>query len=137
MKKFYLDTSIWIDVYEDRKGFNGEPLGDYAFNLLILIKSKNYKLITSDHLIKELSVRYPVEHINGIFKPFEKIITCLNVTKQQSAEAKKIAIEKSLPRGDVLHAILSRDYNLIMVARDNHFRFLTDLIEFFKPEELI
>ena len=26
--KYYLDTSIWIDVYEDRKGYNNEPLGE-------------------------------------------------------------------------------------------------------------
>jgi len=34
LMKFYLDTSIWIDIYEDRKGYNSEPLGNYGFKLI-------------------------------------------------------------------------------------------------------
>ena len=39
-ERYFIDTSIWMDFYEDRAGFKGEPLGDYAFKLLSKIKAK-------------------------------------------------------------------------------------------------
>lgn len=30
-ERYFIDTSIWIDFYEDRIGYKDEPLGDYAF----------------------------------------------------------------------------------------------------------
>jgi hypothetical protein len=78
-----------------------------------------------------------MEQIKGMFKPFEKIIEQVITTKIQSTEAKAIAIKRNLPKGDVIHAILARDNRLILVTRDNHFRKLSDLAEFYKPEEII
>ncbi|MBI2672182.1 hypothetical protein HYX16_04575 [Candidatus Woesearchaeota archaeon] len=51
-QKYYLDTSIWMDIYEDRKGFDNEPLGDFAWRLLAFIKAKKYKIIITDLVIK-------------------------------------------------------------------------------------
>jgi len=56
--RYYVDTSIWMDLYEDRKGFNNELLGEFALKLFSLIKAKQYKLIISDLLIKELEMNY-------------------------------------------------------------------------------
>lgn len=136
-QKYYLDTSIWIDLYEDRKGYKKEPLGDYAWELLALIKAKRSILIITDLLIKELEMNYSVEEINGMMKPFESIIEKVMTTKEQRDKANKIAEERKLPRGDVLHAILSRDHNLIFVSRDKHFKKLEDISKHYKPEDLI
>ena len=72
-EEYIIDTSIWVDLYEDRKGYNNEPLGDYALNLLIRIKAKENAIVLTDFLIKELETIYSVAEINGMFKPFEKI----------------------------------------------------------------
>ena len=48
VEKYYIDTSIWMDLLEDRKGYNHQPLGDYALKLFTFIKAKKYKLIISD-----------------------------------------------------------------------------------------
>ena len=136
-QKYYLDTSIWIDLYEDRKGYNKEPLGDYAWKLLALIKTKKSILIITDLLIKELGMNYSVEEINGMMKPFERIIERIITTKEQRDEANKIAEERKLPKGDVLHAILSRDHNLVLVTRDKHFKELEDISKYYKPEDFI
>lgn len=40
VEKYYVDTSVWIDLYEDRKGYNKEPLGDFALKLFSYIKAK-------------------------------------------------------------------------------------------------
>ena len=135
--KYYLDTSIWIDVYEDRKGYNNEPLGEYGLKLLALIKAKENKIIISDLLISELEVRYTIPEINGMLKPFEKITEKIFSTTKQKLEAKKITEERKLPYGDALHSIIARDNNLILITRDKHFKELTDISKYYKPEELI
>ena len=69
-EEYIIDTSIWVDLYEDRKGYNNEPLGDYAFKLLVKIKAKESAIVLTDFLIKELETLYSVAEINEIFKPF-------------------------------------------------------------------
>ena len=137
MVKFYLDTAIWVDLYEDRKGFRNEPLGDYALRLVILIKTKESKIILTDLLIRELEMNYSMQQIKGMFKLFEKQIEKLIATKGQREEAKKIATERDVPKGDALHAIIARDNNLILVTRDKHFKLLKDISKHYKPEDII
>ena len=136
-EEYIIDTSIWVDLYEDRKGYNNEPLGDYAFNLLVKIKAKESAIVLTDFLIRELETIYSVAEINGMFKPFEKIIKKIIATEKQWEEAKKIAKERDVPAGDALHAIIARDNDLILVTRDRHFRKLEDISKHYKPEDLI
>ena len=79
------------------------------------------------YLIKCIFIVHLVERI------IQKIIT----TKEQRAEARRIAEERKLPPGDVLHAIIARDNNLILVTRDNDFKQLADISSHYKPEHLI
>ena len=136
-QKYYIDTSIWMDLYDDRKGFNNEPLGDYALKLFSSIRTKKSKLIITDILIRELEMNYSVEEINGMMKPFENIIEKIIATREQRDEAKKIAEERNIPPGDVLHAIITRDNELILITRDKHFRQLEDISKHHKPEDII
>jgi len=126
-----------MDVYEDRKGYNNEPLGDYGLKLLALIKAKGGKLIITDLIIKELQNYYNVAEINGMMKPFEQIMEKIIGTKKQGDEAKKIADERKLPYGATLHSIIARDNDLILITRDRHFKELQDISKSYKPEELI
>jgi len=137
VKKYLIDTSIWIDLYEDRKGFYNEPLGDYALKLLSTIKIQESIIVLTDLLLKELEMNYSLSEINGMFKPFEKITEKVITTKEQREEAKKIANKRNLPPGDALHSILARDNNLILITRDKHFKQLEDISKHYKPEELI
>ena len=137
VEEYVIDTSIWVDIYEDRKGYNNEPLGDYAFNLLVKIKAQEKIIVLTDFLIKELETLYSVAEINGMFKPFEKIIKKIIATEKQREEAKKIAKERDVPAGDALHVIIARDNDLILVTRDRHFRKLEDISKHYKPEDLI
>ena len=136
-EEYIIDTSIWVDLYEDRKGYNNEPLGNYAFKLLVKIKAKESAIVLTDFLIRELETIYSVAEINGMFKPFENIIKKIVSTEKQREEAKKIAKERDVPAGDALHVIIARDNNFILVTRDRHFRELEDISKHYKPEELI
>jgi len=135
MKKYYIDTAIWIDLYEDRFGYNKEPLGDYAWKLFSLIKAKNDIIVVSDFLIRELEMNYSLEEINGMIKPFENILEKV-LNKEQKDEAKKIAEERNIPPGDVIHAIIARDNDFILITRDKHFMQLEDISKHYKPEDL-
>jgi predicted nucleic acid-binding protein len=135
-EKYYIDTSIWMDLLEDRKGYNNEPLGDYALKLFSLIKAKKSTLILSDILIRELEGYYSLEEINGMMLPFQKIIEKIIATKEQRVEARKIAEERNLPPGDCLHAILARDNDFILITRDKDFKLLEDITSHYKPEEI-
>ena|SRR3989344_781513 len=136
-EKYLIDTSIWVDLYEDRKGYKNEPLGEYALKLLSRIKIKKSNIILTDLLVRELEMNYSIPEINGMFNPFEKIIIKIITTEKQREEAKKIAKERNIPPGDALHAIIARDNNLILITRDKHFKKLEDISKHYKPEELI
>jgi predicted nucleic acid-binding protein len=136
--KYLIDTSIWVDLYDDRRGFNDEPLGDYALKLLVKLKAGENIIVFTDFLLKELEMNnYSLEQINGMFKPFEKQIEKIVAAKEQREEAKKIALKRDVPPGDVLHAIIARDNKLILVTRDRHFQQLEDIWKHHRPEELI
>ena len=137
VKRYYFDASIWIDFYDGRTGYSGEPLSSYAFRLLSVISLKGYKVIITDLLIEELRGQYSEEQVNSLFSFFSQNIQKIEPTKEQRIEASNVSKERSVPFGDTLHAIIARDNKLIMVARDNHFRKLTDISIFYKPEELI
>ncbi|MFH1182512.1 MAG: PIN domain-containing protein [Candidatus Woesearchaeota archaeon] len=136
MARYYFDTSIWVDLYENRKGFCSEPLGDYAFKLLSIITARGDSVIITDLLIRELEKNYSIPEIKGMFKLFEDITIKIMATQEERKEAENVAVQRSVPLGDALHAIIARDNNLILVTRDNHFRHLKDISEHYKPEEL-
>lgn len=136
-EKYLVDTSIWVDLYEDRKGYKNEPFGDFAFKLFCMIKAKEDKIVITDLTIRELEMNYSMPEIKGMMKPFEAILEKLVASQEQRDEAKKIALERNLPKGDVLHAILARDNKYILITRDKHFKELIDISTYHKPEDII
>jgi len=79
---------------------------------------------------------YSLEQINGMFKPFEDILEKIFVNKEQRDEANELGITRNLPKGDALHAVLARDYQLKLITRDKHFRDLSDISKSYKLEEI-
>jgi predicted nucleic acid-binding protein len=137
VKKYYIDTSIWIDLIENRKGYNGEPLGNYAVKLFYKIIKNKGIIILSDVILLELKTHYNLAQINGMIAPFSNNLEKLITNKDQYQESKILSFKKNIPKGDALHAILARDNNLILVTRDRHFEKIKDIVMFYKPEELI
>lgn len=131
---FYLDTSIWLDFYEKR-GRNGE----LALKLILKIINEDLKVGYSDLHIKEFkNLGYFQNEINSIFsivKPNN--IKHVHIYREQKEEAKKIARQRNVPRKDALHAVLSRDNNLQLISRDEHFEKLKDISIAKKPEDFI
>lgn len=135
-EKYYLDTAIWVDYYENRRD-KFRPLGEWAFELFKKIRKNKEKVLYSDLVVNELSMAYDKETINKIFEIASEMLEKVEIRKEQRREAKKVAKERKIPRGDVLHAILAKDNNAILVSRDKHFQLLRDIYEFVKPEDII
>ena len=133
MERFLFDTAIWIDIYEDRKGFNNEPLGKPALELLL----KAERFVIANFTIRELETKLSLEQINGMFKLWEYKMDKILATEKQEKEAKEISFTRNVPSGDALHAIIARDHDLILIARDKHFKLLKDISPHYKPEDLI
>ncbi len=137
-QKYYLDSSIWRDYYEDRSD-KFRPLGEWALKLINnIIKNKDY-ILYSDFIIEELEIKYSKEEIKNIFDIINKrsLLLKVEISKYQIKEAAILCKKRKVAFGDALHSILARDNNAIMVTRDNHFLELLDIVEIKKPEDLI
>ena len=136
VEKYYLDTSIWMDYYEDRKD-PSKDIGEFAFKLLVKLLASKSTIVVSDFLLRELEVTYSLDKVRGMTLHFEHLMEKVSLSKEQNEEAKKIAEKRKIPKGDAIHAILARDNKAILVSRDNHFQKLRDICEVMKPEEII
>ncbi len=131
-----MDTCIWIDFYENRKS-KYEDFGKAAFMLLTKLRASNTKIVVSDYLLRELESNYSLGEIRSFTFYFAEILEKVAVSDMQMQEAKNIAKERMIPKGDVVQAIIARDYGAVLVSRDKHFVFLSDICICLKPEELI
>jgi len=134
MAIYNFDTSIWLDYYEKR----GKD-GGYALDLILKIVDENSIIIYSDLHIKELKhLGYNIDEINAIFKIVKpNNIRRVHISKEQKEEAKHIAKQKGVPKGDALHAIIAKDNMALMVSKDQDFEKLRHIVGTKKPEELL
>lgn len=136
LARYYLDTCIWRDYFEDRRD-NLRPIGEWAFQLLRNIADEENIVIFSRIVLKELRRVYNEQEIKSLFSiiPNELLLEA-EVFSKQIAEAEIRAKILGIPTNDVLHLIIARDNNAILVTRDKHLLFLDD-IEIRMPEELL
>ncbi len=135
MVRYYLDTSIWRDLHENRTD-RFRPLGEWAFELIRKIREERQTILYSDRVVYELSKAY--ENVDKILNLAikENILQKVDISENQIKEAIILKKKLEIPYDDCLHAILARDNDAILVTRDRDFekiRFVTVR----KPEELI
>ncbi|MBI5064860.1 PIN domain-containing protein [Candidatus Woesearchaeota archaeon] len=134
--KYYLDTAIYLDYHFNRSD-NFRPLGEWAFQLLTLIRSNSDVLIISEFVINELKTQLSEQEIGRILNSFAEVMEFVSCDDEQFAEALVLKRKLKIPSGDIFHAILARDNGAILVTRDKHFEQLRYIVEVKKPEELI
>ena len=137
MKKFYVDTNIWLDFALDRKD-NIRPLGEFAFQFFKKCMRNNWLILYSEVTIVELGKNIkPAEIYEKCFRMVaeEKLLLKVSLSKMQSAEAEEISKKHNVPFADALHAIIARDNEAVIVSRDLHFEKLSNIVKSFLPEE--
>ena len=136
-EKYYLDTSIWLDFFENRNEPN-LPKGDWAHKLLDKITNDNDKAIYSDIVILELGVvGYQSHEIQNLFQKIKPILIFVESTEKQARKAKDLSSKRDIPKGDALHALIARDNKATLVTLDNHFKKLLDITKPKRPQDII
>ena len=138
-EKYFLDTCIWRDFYEDRFSKSGKPFGKYATDLFLKILNRKDKIIYSETLLWELNKDYDEKEITDMlnFLLISKVLVKLEITKEEFQEAKKLSQERNLPLVDCINAIQSKNNKCIMISQDKHFfENLSDIIKTVRPEEI-
>ncbi|MFH1276064.1 MAG: PIN domain-containing protein [Candidatus Woesearchaeota archaeon] len=137
-EKYYIDACIWRDFHENRED-KFRPLGEWAFEMFRMIKESKSLVLYSDLTVDELSKDFNSEQIKEIFKIISdaELLKKVELNRSQFQEAAKLKKERKLPFGDVLHAIIARDNQALMITRDAHFEEIQDIVESYKPEDLI
>ncbi len=131
---FYFDTSIWIDVYDER-GSNGEVAKKLVERIIINDDLILYSYMVIVELKKLGYSEFEINEMMNVAKPDH--LRHIHLTKEQTEEARKVSKQRNVPFGDVLHAILARDHEAQLVTRDWDFERLRDITKTVKPEELI
>ena len=135
-KKFYLDTSIWRDYFEDRKD-NIKPLGEFAFRFLRYCAKNNFQILYSQLVVSELLKYYSAERVKLIFSQCEKNLVEVFLSDNLKKEAFLLKSKYNVPIPDIAHALLAKENNAILVSRDKHFEELDNIVQVRLPEELI
>ncbi|MFH1332545.1 MAG: PIN domain-containing protein [archaeon] len=137
MKRYYLDSCIWRDYFEDRKD-RFRPLGEWDFMLIKKIVDNNDLVLYSDSVQDELSLFYSGEQIKNLLSIVpNSLLVHLKASTDQIDESVKLSKRVGIQKMDVLHAILARDNKAILVTRDKHFYELSEYLIIKKPEDLI
>jgi predicted nucleic acid-binding protein len=128
----YLDTSIWLDHYLER-GKNGKQ----ALQLMLKCIQKSIPILFSNYVQKELKyVGLSFEEINNLIHVVPRLKK-VSVTKEEFKKAKRIAKQRSVPLGDVIHALVAQHYGAVLISRDKDFLKLKDIVKTKTPEELL
>ena len=134
-QRFYPDTSIWRDYFEDR-GNGVRPLGEFAFQFLKECRKWKCQILYSEPVLFELK-DFPKQWVEEMFSSFRDLLVKVPVSEKQNMEARQIAEKRLLPFNDVFHAIIARDNEAVMITRDRHFDELVDIVESKSPEDVI
>lgn len=139
-KRYYLDTCIWRDHYENRHGPQGRQLGNYATRLFTKIMKDKAAIIFSTHIVHEMKKAFAPEEIEEMFQILFllNILKKIEITKKDWEEAKKMSQERNVSKSDSLHAILARNNNAILITQNlKDFKKFSDIITIKRPEDII
>ncbi len=136
-KRYYFDTSIWLDLFEDRDEPN-LPKGKWAHELVEKIIKDNDIILYSDNNLIELNILgYSEYDLEKIFKPLKQILFFVEATEKQIGLARDLSAKRNIPRRDALHAIIARDNRAVFVTLDHHFQQILDIEKPRRPQDII
>jgi len=137
VKKYYFDTSIWLDFLENRNEPN-MPKGQWIKELVNKVINDGSLIVYSNANKEELIKQgYSIYELNNLFSPLKKILMYVEFTKKQFGKAKDLANKKNVPIFDALHVLIAKDNKSILVTLDKHFHQFKDISLVKSPREII
>jgi predicted nucleic acid-binding protein len=113
--KYYFDTCIWMDFLYERS----KVVVERVFRLLL-----NHEIIVSELIMAELE-----RHKSTLNLVELKNVKWVHSSEEQRKIAIDISKKKDVPFGDVLHAIIAKENNAVILTRDKHFLKLRDVFD--------
>lgn len=137
MALYYFDTSIWLDLFENRDEPNF-PKGKWAEQLVQKILREDGRIIFSNVNIEELTrFGYGHQEIWNRMGGLRKIVIFVRSKEKLRGKAKDLSEKRNVPLADALHALIARDTRSLLVAFDKDFEKLRDITLSHKPNSLI
>ncbi len=141
MQSYYVDSCIYLNLWQEEVGENGSPFWEYAKKFFEKAEENHSVIYYSGFLLKELMFILDMDEYlqkRDLFEDsfiFKKVVLSKEEF-QLAVLTKKQNMEISLY--DIIHIILAKKTNSILITRD---RLLMQLAEKFsviakKPEEL-
>jgi predicted nucleic acid-binding protein len=120
MARYYVDTCVWIDFVEGM---------EYAEKLFSKIIYNNDILIISKLILHEFLRYKSYERIAALYALLlsKNLIIRIEADQLQENEARILSAQRMIPQPDILHAIISRDNDALLITRDKHFFKLNDI----------
>ncbi len=105
--------------------------------LVAKIILRNDTALLSDVLIKEFTaLGYSMIQIHAIMDTLGLTVKRAHHTRMELEEMRRVGQRVDVPMKDILHAIVARDNDAILVSRDRHFRQIAHITKAFIPENL-
>ncbi|MDD3160119.1 MAG: PIN domain-containing protein [Candidatus ainarchaeum sp.] len=130
-----VDTNIFLDYAFERKN------NKYAKKFFIDTLSCKHIIFLPEIILEELSSKNILaEFEKGLFKDLKNKnkLVLIDSNYDLIKESKIISTNRKIPFADVLIAISAKQNDCVIITRDKHlFLDLYDLVDSFKPEELV
>ena len=132
MARYYIDTCIWRDYFENRVD-RFRPLGEWAHRMLNQSLENKDTILCSEMVKLELEEYFKEEDIKRIFEPYSNIIAEIEIDPDIMSIAR--GLRKELSHGDSIHAAVAIAHSAVLVTRDRHFETVGIVVK--RPEELL
>ncbi len=139
VEKYYLDTCVWRDFYENRVSRDGRLLGICAKKLIKKIIHDNDIILYSDLIEKELLKEYTEQELCDKLDALIllDILHKVHLNELTRIKSRTIKNKYKIPLADAAHAILAKENKALLVTQDKHLLKLKNILKVSKPDDLI
>ena len=120
MPNYYIDSCIYLNLWQKEKNKFGKPLWKLTKNFLEKIEKENSTIYYSGFLLKELSFILTEQEFNRKRQTFKSTpnFKKLKLTQEEYELAQKINIKNNIGFYDTIHLLLTKKSKSILITRD-------------------
>lgn len=112
-------------------------MGEFAFKFLSYCVQNDFQILYSDLVVRELLKYVSKEKVDLIFENYGKQLVKVEENFEIAQKAKTLKKSIDVSFGDIIHALLAKGNDAILISRDKHFELLAHIVETGLPEDFI
>ena len=117
----------------EKRGENSEKAKEF-FNKVV--KDKSIAIYSDLHIKEFKNFGYNHNEVIEMLNFIKDYLRKIHIFREEKEQAKKLASQNNVPKGDALHAILAKNNDAQLISRDNHFEKLRHITIVKKPEDI-